>query len=201
MTPKKIVVLNLAILALGFGIWLLSKWSDMDVLQRFVTFVLLTAGAAVVFAVFILPVLGEWIGNLFYNAPEEVEPDKYAEAASKLAQGDYNGAIKSYRAIATSDPDTRFPHVEIAKIQLEQLDDVDTSISTIKGALESKQWPEDDAAYFMFRLAELYEKHKGDEETAKTYLNRVIETFPETRHSANATHRLHEIEQAAQRHH
>ncbi len=41
----------------------------------------------------------------------------------------------------------------------------------------------------------------GDEETAKGFLNRVMETFPETRHSANARHKLNEIEQAAQRHH
>ena len=201
MTPKKIVALNFAILALGLGVWLLSKWSSMDVISRFATFLLLTVGVALCFALFILPAIGEWVGNLFYSAPEEVEQDKYAEAASKIAQGDYEGAIKAYRQISKDEPDTRYPHVEIAKIQLENLDDVDTAIMTIQSALDSKEWPDNDTAYFMFRLSELYQQHKGDDETAKAFLRRVMEAFPETRHSANAHHKLNEIEQAAQRHH
>lgn len=201
MTAKKIFALNFAILAVGLGVWLLSKWSGMDVIQRFATTLLLTAGAAIAFAMFVLPSLGEWVGNLFYSAPEEVEQDKYAEAASKLAQGDYNGSIRAYRTIAKNEPDTRFPHVEIAKIQLEHLGDVDAAIVTIQNALDLQDWPENDTAYFMFRLAELYQQHRGDDETAKGILNRVMETFPETRHSANARHRLNEIEQAVHRHH
>jgi outer membrane protein assembly factor BamD (BamD/ComL family) len=201
MTPKKIVGLNFAILTLGLGVWLLSKWSDMDVVSKFGTFLLLTAGVAVFCAMFFLPVLGEWIGNLFYSAPEEVEPDKYGVAASKLAQGDYKGAINSYIAISKEDPDTRFPHVEVAKIQQEHLHDPEAAIRTIQNALDSKDWPENDAAYFMFRLADLYQNERGDVETAKGILSRVIETYPETRHSANARHKLNEIEQAGQRQH
>ena len=201
MTPKKIVALNFSIVGLGLAVWLLSKWSEMDVIAKFATSLLLTVTVAIFSAMFLLPALGEWIGNLFYSAPEEVEPDKYGEAASKLAQGDYEGAIKTYRAIAKDDPNTRFPHVEIAKIQLEQLHDADAAINTIQAALDSKQWPENDAAFYLFRLAELYHQERGDEGAAKGFLNRVMETFPETRHSANARHKLNEIEQAAQRHH
>lgn len=201
MTSKKIVALNLTILALGLGVWLLTKWSSMDVIAKFGTSLLLTIGVALFSAMFLLPAIGEWIGNLFYSAPEEVEPDKYGEAASKLAQGDYEGAIKTYRAVAKDDPSTRFPHVEIAKIQIEQLHDAGAAIQTIQTALDLKDWPENDTAFFMFRLAELHLQELGDEETAKGFLNRVMETFPETRHSANARHKLNEIEQAAQRHH
>lgn len=201
MTSKKIVALNFTILALGLGVWLLTKWSSMDVIAKFGTSLLLTIGVALFSAMFLLPAVGEWIGNLFYSAPEEVEPDKYGEAASKLAQGDYEGAIKTYRAVAKDDPNTRFPHVEIAKIQVEQLHDAGAAIQTIQTALDSKEWPENDTAFYMFRLAELYQQEFGDEETAKGFLNRVMETFPETRHSANARHKLNEIEQAAQRHH
>lgn len=201
MTPKKIVALNFAILTLGLGLWLLSKWSGMDPISRFATFLLLTVGVAIFFAVAVLPAVGEWVGNLFYSAPEEVKPDKYTEAASKIAQGDYAAAIRAYRSIAKEEPDTRFPIVEIAKIQLDYLGDTNAAIATIHAALDSKEWPENDSAFFLFRLAELHQQHKGDEETAKAILNRIIESFPDSRHSANATHRLHEIEQAAHRHH
>jgi TolA-binding protein len=201
MTTKKIVALNFSIFALGLGVWLLSKWSSMDVIAKFGTSLLLTVAVAIFSAMFLLPALGEWIGNLFYSAPEEVEPDKYGEAASKLAQGDYAGAVKTYHAIAKDEPDTRFPYVEIAKVQAEQLHDADAAINTIQTALDSKEWPQNDAAFFLFRLAELYHQERGDEEAAKGFLNRVMETFPDTRHSANARHKLNEIEQATQRHH
>ena len=199
MTPKKIIALNFAILTLGIGVWLLSKTGSMDVMEKFATFLLVTVGIAIFAAVFVLPLVGEWIGNLFYSSGEEVEPDEYSLAASKVAQGDYDGAIKAYQSIAKDEPDTRFPIVEIAKIQQEHLNDSSAAITTIQSALDSKQWPENDASFFMFRLADLYQSEFNDVESAKNYLNRVLDTFPETRHAANARHKLNQIEQADQR--
>ena len=49
-----------------------------------------------------------------------------------------------------------------------------------------------DAAYFMFRLAELYDEDAHDRDSAVSILNQVMEQFPESRHSANARHKLHE---------
>ena len=201
MTAKRIIAINATILCLGIGVWMASTWSSMDIGGKFVTFLFLTIGVAVGFVMFILPALGDWVGNLFYSAPEEVKPDKYTEAASKLAQGDYPGAIKSYQAITKEEPEARFPHIEISKIQVDHLHDADAAIGTLQSALDGRDWPENDAAFLMFKLADLYHEQKQDDETCKAYLNRVIESFPETRHSANATHRLHEIDQAGQRHH
>ena len=45
----------------------------------------------------------------------------------------------------------------------------------------------------MFRLQQIYLEDKQDEEQAKKILETVIEKFPETRHSANAHHRLNEL--------
>jgi len=201
MNSKRIIAINAAILCLGIGIWMATKWSGMGIGEKFATFLLLTLGAAFGFVLFILPAMGDWIGNLFYSAPEEAKPDKYTEAASKLAQGDYNGAIKAYQSITRDEPEARFPHIEIAKIQVDHLHDPDAAINTVQTALDSRQWPENDAAFLMFRLADLYHEHKQDDETTKAFLNRVIESFPETRHSANARHKLNELEQADQRHH
>ena len=38
MSTKKIVALNFAILLLGLGLWMASKWSEMNVLEGFATF-------------------------------------------------------------------------------------------------------------------------------------------------------------------
>jgi TolA-binding protein len=58
--------------------------------------------------------------------------------------------------------------------------------------LESQEWQINDAAYLLFRLAELYEQDRHDRTTAAAIMQQVISEFPETRHSANARHKLHE---------
>ena len=66
------------------------------------------------------------------------------------------------------------------------------AIQTIRHALETHEWEVNDAAYFLFRLAELYDEVEGDRYSAVAIMNQVIEQFPGTRHSANASHKLHE---------
>jgi hypothetical protein len=82
------------------------------------------------------------------------------------------------------------PWVEIAKIQREHLRDPQAAIETIRAAIETVSWQVNDAAYFMFRLAELYDEINGDRATATAILQQVIDLYPGTRHSANANHKL-----------
>ena len=89
--------------------------------------------------------------------------------------------------------ENRFPWVEIAKIQHDNLEDPDAAIATLRDALESHEWKVNDAAFFMFRLAELYEEDKAELTQSIGILHQVVSLFPETRHSANATHRLREL--------
>ncbi|MEC8942508.1 MAG: tetratricopeptide repeat protein, partial [Verrucomicrobiota bacterium] len=119
--------------------------------------------------------------------------DPMHDARVFLARGDYEAAIAAYRAVARTQPENRFPWVEIAKIQHDNLEDSDASIETLRTALESREWRVNDMAFFMFRLAELYEVDKEDKPRAVSILEQVVELFPETRHSANATHRLREL--------
>ena len=115
------------------------------------------------------------------------------DARAFVAQGEYEGAIAAYRAVTLAQPENRFPWVEIAKIQHDNLEDPDASIATLRAALESREWRVNDTAFFMFRLAELYEEVKDDTPQSVSILEQVVELFPETRHSANATHRLREL--------
>ena len=87
----------------------------------------------------------------------------------------------------------RFPIFEIAKIHHEHLRDIDSAIKTFEDSLASKEWAENDAAAMIFRLQQIYLEDKQDEEQATKLLEIVIEKFPETRHSANAHHRLNEL--------
>ncbi len=200
MNNKKLILLNISIAAVAISLWwLISNWKTWgendQVGMQFVALMGLTVVLGFFFVLFILPSVGERIGAFFYSAPEKIEPDAFTKAAAKVTQGDYEGAIEAYAQIAADEPENRFPVVEIAKIQLDHMGDVDAAITTLEGAIEGKGWEVDDAAFLIFRLEEIYLKNKGDETRSRELLELIIERFPETRHSANAHHRLNEMTQ------
>ena len=149
--------------------------------------------SAIIFGVFMLPNLVHRFTHMFYGSAEEVETDPMHDARALFAQGDFENAIEAYRGVAAEQPEDRFPWVEISKIQHHNLENPDAAITTLREALESFEWRVNDAAFFMFRLAELYEVDKEDKPRSVSILEQVVELFPETRHSANATHRLREL--------
>jgi len=153
----------------------------------------LTAGlVGIVVVAEVLPMLAHRVTHAVYDSGEEVEADPMHDARSKVAQGDWEGAIEAFRQAAEVDTLNRLPWVEIAKIQLEQLEDPQAAVQTLRQAIEGREWQENDAAYLMFRLAGIYDEHLGDRASAATTMQQVMEQFPETRHSANARHKLHE---------
>jgi tetratricopeptide (TPR) repeat protein len=158
----------------------------------------LSAGVVGIFVVvYLLPFFAQRVTHAVYDSAEMVEKDVMHDARSKLAQGDYEGAIAAFREAAAADPLNRLPWVEIAKVQKDNLGDPAAAIQTIRYALESQAWEVNDAAYFLFRLAELYDQVEGDRASASAIMQQVIDQFPGTRHSANASHKLHEWAQQA----
>jgi tetratricopeptide (TPR) repeat protein len=158
----------------------------------------LSAGLVGIFFVLqILPAIAQRITHSVYDSAEMVERDVMHGARSLMAQGEYQGAIAAFQQAAAADPLNRLPWVEIAKIQKDNLGDPAAAIETIRYALESQAWEVNDAAYFLFRLAELYHEVNGDRESAMAIMQQVIDQFPGTRHSANASHKLHDWSIAA----
>jgi tetratricopeptide (TPR) repeat protein len=163
------------------------------ILIRGLVFLLLGLYGAFMFITYVLPNLVHRATQEMYGSGAEVETDPMHDARALFAQGDYHGAIRAYHEVATSHPDDRFPWVEMAKIHNDNLEDPDAAIAVLKEGLESHEWTVNNAAFFLFRIAELYEKEKDDSETTVQLLRQIVELFPETRHSANATHRLREM--------
>lgn len=151
----------------------------------------------VLFVLYILPAITDKATTAVLDSGELVEKDPLHDARAAYARGEYDIAMEVYRKAASNDPYNRLPWVEIAKIQHDNLDDPDAAIATLRSALESHEWPINDAAYFMARLSDLYLEDKEDVEACQTILNQMIEMFPETRHSANARHKLNEIERSS----
>ncbi len=153
----------------------------------------LSAGlVGIVFATQILPMLANKISTAVYENNEHIEADPFHNARVLMAQGDWDGAIDSFKLAAKKDPGNRMTWTEIAKIQRQHLDNPPAAIATLREAIESQDWEIDDVAFLMFRLAEIYEEDFHDHATAGTVLSQIIELFPETRHSANARTKLHQ---------
>ncbi len=202
MSNKKIITLNILItLIVIYCWWMFSNWEiwqeQNQPEMQFVSLMGFTVLGGILFVLFVLPRIGEGIGAFFYSAPAKIEPDAFTKAAAKVTQGDYEGAVEAYREIANDEPDNRFPIIEIAKIQQDHLGNIDAAIMTLENAVESKEWPVNDATFLIFRIQALYLNEKNDEARAKELLQLVIDKFPDTRHSANAHHKLNEINQAS----
>lgn len=144
---------------------------------------------------YVIPWFGDLMGEAVFSSGEKVEQDEMTKAAACIAQGDYHGAIEHYDKMLDDKPDDPFPVAEIAKVYAERLHDPQSALQALEEHLQSKDWPVDDAAFIMFRIADLHLTHRHDYETARDMLEQVIGNFPNTRHSANAHHRMSEIEQ------
>lgn len=147
----------------------------------------------ILFVLYILPAITEKATSAVLDSNELVERDPLHDARAAFARGDYEEAMEVYRSVTDADPYNRLPWVEISKIQHDQLEDPAAALNTLQSALESHEWPVNDAAFFMGRIAEIYLVDLEDRESSITILRQMIELFPETRHSANATHKLREM--------
>jgi tetratricopeptide (TPR) repeat protein len=177
-----------------------SEISGLDGQRIFSGIVLafLSAGLVGIFFVLqVLPSIAHRATHAIYDSAAMMEHDVMHDARSLLAQGEYHRAIEALKQAAAAEPLNRLPWVEIAKVYKDNLGDPDAAIQTIRYALESQEWEINDAAYFLFRLAELYDEVQGDRVTATAIMQQVVGQFPNTRHSANANHKLHEWEQQA----
>lgn len=151
----------------------------------------LSAGlVGIVFVTQVLPILAQKMTHAVYDSGEEVEPDAFHDARVLMAQGEWEAAIGAFKTAAAQDPMNRMPYVEIAKIQKFNLEDPHAAIQTLREAIEGQEWEQNDAAFLMFRVAELYEEDAGDRESAVAIMEQVMEQFPESRHSANARSKL-----------
>ncbi len=168
--------------------------AEGHVMMKVILPMILTAAyAGFLTVVYVLPEVVDRFTQETLGSTEAVEDDALHDARAALAQGDYDEAIKRFREVYKTDPDDRFPLVEIARIQREKLDDPEAAVATLQDALESKDWRQNDAGFFMFRIADIYENDLENKEGAINILQQVYEEFPDTRHSANATHKLREF--------
>lgn len=160
---------------------------------------LMSAGVGGIFVgVYLIPFLAQKATHAIYDSGEMVDPvdDGMREARSLMARGDHEGALVTLRQVLIEDPGNRMAWLELAKIQRSQLEDPGSAIAVLHEALTAREWEVDDAAFLLFRVAEIHEKDLGDLAMARAVMQQVIDQFPQTRHAANATHKLRELDGA-----
>jgi tetratricopeptide (TPR) repeat protein len=163
------------------------------ILGLFAGFVVLAVVVAILFVTTIMPELVESVTNLFFNPNEKAEKDPHSEAVSAVARGEYEEAIEAYRVIYENDPSDTLALSEPAKIYCEHLDNPSAAAELLEQAL-TKEWPPDGVGFLSGRLVDVYWKYQHDGRSARALLLQIMESMPDTRHAANASHRLQEID-------
>jgi tetratricopeptide (TPR) repeat protein len=174
-----------------------NRQPDVDaskVVLLFGSVVLVGGLTGVLFVLMVMPSIGDAVGNFFFQPNQQATRDPHADAQAALARGDYAEAIEQYRNVLASDPSDTLAYSEIAKISCEHLADPAIAAQTLEQALK-QEWSPDDAAFLSNRLADIYWEHQRDARNARMMLLQIIESLPNTRHAANAQHRLSVIDQ------
>jgi tetratricopeptide (TPR) repeat protein len=193
----RICVLLLICIA-GYLIWQrIMKLSDG---MKLVSMISIGGVGGLLAVKYLLPWIGDAFGEAMFSSGEKIEQDDMMKAAACISQGNYEGAIGHYEKMLEEKPEDPFPVAEIAKLQAERLHDPQAALNTLSGHLQSRDWPVDDAAFLMFRIAEVNMSQLHDYGQARDMLEQVIGNFPGTRHSANAYHKISEIEQLEFKH-
>jgi tetratricopeptide (TPR) repeat protein len=155
--------------------------------------VLVGAAAGILLAFSVMPQIAEGIGNLFFHPNEKIEKNPHADAMGAIARGEYEQAIEEYRKVYERNPEDNLALSEMARLYCEKLHNPQPAAEILEAALQRELLPED-AAFICTRLADLYWTHQHNAAGARALLLQVIETMPNTRHSANASHKIQEIE-------
>lgn len=196
MNRQLVIRLCFVALALLVAALVVDAIKEADDGMKLVAVILLGVTGGILMVKFVIPWIGDAMGEAVFSSGEQIEQDEMTKAAASISQGDYAGAIGHYEKMLEEKPDDPFPVAEIAKVHAERLHDPQSALQVLSDHLQSKDWPVDDAAFIMFRIADVHLTHLHDYEAANDMLQQVIGNFPNTRHSANANHKIHEVEQA-----
>ena len=170
-----------------------EKADNGKVVLYFGGVVLAGGAAAVLLVTLVLPAVGDAVGGAFFNPNQKMEKSPHADALVAIARGDYEAAVQEYLKAFGHDPHDTMALSEVVRLECEQLGNPAAGADILEQALE-REWTAEDAAFLTSRLVDVYWKYQHKVREARALLMQIIETMPGTKHSANAQHKLQEIE-------
>jgi len=132
--------------------------------------------------------------SMMGDSNQKPDQDILHQARALVAQGDYEAAIVAYRKATIKDPTNRLAWTDMAKLYAEKLEQPQLAASCLREAYDEHEWQEEDATFLLFRLSEWQIDECDDSKAGIATLQEVINTFPDTRHSANAMQQLRQLE-------
>ena len=169
--------------------------AQMKVMLYFGVIVLMVVVIGVIIALSLIPAIGDRIGSFFFNPNDQVEKNPHADAMACMAQGDYGGAIKGYFKACEENPLDTHALSEIAHIYCDKLQDSSAAAATLEEALK-REWPDEESVFLRNRLVDVYWNYQRDVIRSREILIQIAENLPDTRYSANAQHRLLDMDRA-----
>lgn len=193
---KKTIILG--ILGLLITYMLIRVYSGPDtntsIMLRFGATVLAGVYAGFLAVAYLLPIFTNKVSDMvFSDSGQTAAPDSLATARGLVAQGEYEAAIEEYTKAIEKEPENRLAWTDVAKIYADKLDQPELAVATYRSAYDNMEWPEEDSAFFLFRISEWQLDELDDRDAGIATLEEVRASFPETRHSANATNQLRQL--------
>jgi tetratricopeptide (TPR) repeat protein len=166
----------------------------MDPSQKITLLIICILAGMAAFLVVGYPLLRRWGtkvgGGLFTPGDEnfQIRPE-YSLAEARAAVGRYAEAVAEFRKASERFPAEVFPHIRIAELALDRLDDVELAERELWTAL-AKAEREDAAALAANRLADLYEYRLQQPARAREVLEQLRAKVPGTQAARWAGERL-----------
>lgn len=192
-----------ALSVLNFGIRLVVAIVIGILLFRFVGFSLFAPIAALIYGfvlwlLFGVPLLqkaGETAGLLFNpnDSNFRIMPE-YSVAEARVKKGKYQEAIDEYRKVIAEHPDDIYPHLRIADLALNHLNDVKLAELELMSAF-AKAKGEDTTALAAGRLADFYQHTLREPARALDVMKQLREKIPNTKQAKLAEERIAALEE------
>ena len=133
---------------------------------------------------------GEYTGRLFWPGDSHfrIVPE-YSIAEARAKEGKYREAVDEYRQVIAKHPDDIYPHVRIAELALNHLNDVKLAERELTSAF-SKATGQDSTALAANRLADLYQHTLHDPVRALKVMQQLRNRIPNTKQAKLAEERI-----------
>lgn len=143
---------------------------------------------------YVLPALSQKAAmSMYADSNEAPDEDVLKDARALVAQGEYEQAAEAYRQALDKEPDNRLGWTDMAKLYVEKLEQPELAVEAIREGFDGHEWDEEDGAFLLFRMSEWQLDDCEDQEAGAATLAEVMETYPSTRHSANAMQQLRDL--------
>lgn len=149
----------------------------------------LTVAEGLLFRYWLLPRLGEAVGERVYGGSYVPEEDTLVCLAARIRETRDRGLLPELRALVLAQPGRVRGWTELAHLHQDLFDDPRTALDTLLEA-EAHVRNKEERAMLLVRAAQLCEGSLHDPAAAQTYYARAAERYPRTVYGRQAAKRM-----------